>query len=279
MNRLGLVFALGVAVVTGLAFGLWPDLDLRIAALFFDASTGFGLNRNPALSTLRDGAMWIVAALVAPAVAALLLKPWFPRARLLMSSRAAVFLIATVSIGPGLLANALFKDHWHRPRPWQVAEFGGPHSFTPWWSASGACARNCSFVAGEAAGAFWTLAPAALAPPAWRAAAYAGAIGFGAAVGLLRMGFGAHFFTDVVFAGVFTFLGVWIAHGALFRWRSARLCAQAIDHGLQALAQALRKLMTLAPARFPVRLGGLKESGATADSDMRDAQGASAAKQ
>ncbi len=264
MNRLGLVFALGVAILTGLAFGFWPDLDLRIAALFFDQSTGFKLNRNPLLSMLRDGAMWIVAAFVAPAFAALLLRPWRPRARLIMSSRAAIFLILTLSLGPGLLVNVLFKDHWHRPRPWQVAEFGGPHRFTPWWSMSGGCARNCSFVAGEASGAYWTLAPAALAPPAWRAAAYAGAIGFGAAVGLLRMSFGAHFFTDVVFAGVLTFLLIWIAYGVMFRWRGA-ISAQAIDGGLNAATQALRNALASMPPRAAASVGPSANSGTDAD--------------
>ena len=36
MNRTGLVIALAVAATVGLVFGLWPDLDLRLAAPFFD---------------------------------------------------------------------------------------------------------------------------------------------------------------------------------------------------------------------------------------------------
>ena len=36
MNRTGLVIALAVAAVVGLVFGIWPDLDLKLAALFFD---------------------------------------------------------------------------------------------------------------------------------------------------------------------------------------------------------------------------------------------------
>ena len=46
------------------------------------------------------------------------------------------------------------------------------------------------------------LAPASLAPLPWRAPAIAGAVVFGAAVGLLRMAFGGHFLSDVVFAGL-----------------------------------------------------------------------------
>jgi hypothetical protein len=35
----------------------------------------------------------------------------------------------------------------------------------------------------------------------------------------VRAGGGGHFFSDVVFAGVFMFLLIWIMHGVLVRWR------------------------------------------------------------
>ena len=50
-------------------------------------------------------------------------------------------------------------------------------------------------------------AAAAAVAGRWRSAA---ALVFGAAVGVLRMAAGAHFFTDVVFAGVFAFLVIWL---------------------------------------------------------------------
>ena len=82
-----------------------------------------------------------------------------------------------------------------------MTEFGGVEQFRPWWDPRGNCPKNCSFVAGEPSSAFWTLAPAVLLPLPWRAIATAAALGFGAAVGLPRMTAGAHFFSDVVFAG------------------------------------------------------------------------------
>jgi lipid A 4'-phosphatase len=48
--------------------------------------------------------------------------------------------------------------------------------------------------------------------------ATAGALIFGAATGGIRMAAGAHFFTDVVFAGVFMFLLIWLVHAWLYRW-------------------------------------------------------------
>jgi len=41
------------------------------------------------------------------------------------------FLILSVVIGPGLIINAVFKDHWDRPRPRDVVEFGGMLQCTP----------------------------------------------------------------------------------------------------------------------------------------------------
>ncbi len=84
-------------------------------------------------------------------------------------------------------------------------QFGGDYRFTPWWDPRGDCPDNCSFIAGEPSGAFWTLAPAALAPPEWRPLAYGAALAFGVGIGVLRIAGGAHFFSDVVFAGVFMY--------------------------------------------------------------------------
>jgi membrane-associated phospholipid phosphatase len=84
--------------------------------------------------------------------------------------------------------------------------------------------------------AFWTLAAAALVPAAWRPLAYAGAIIFGASVGILRMAFGAHFFSDVWFAGIFTFLVVWLCYGAIYRWPATRLSDAAIESAIARLS-------------------------------------------
>ena len=38
MNRNGLFIALGLSLTIGLLFGIFPELDLKLAALFFDPS-------------------------------------------------------------------------------------------------------------------------------------------------------------------------------------------------------------------------------------------------
>src|SRR2546421_188614 len=207
MNRTGLVIALGLAAVAGLAFALYPELDLAISRAFYDAAKQDSrLRSRPTLVCLRAEGLWVTPALSAPAVIALAVKLILPFTRMLMSGRAALFLIATLMLGPGLLVNATMKDYWPRSRPIDVPQFNGEERFVPWWDPRGVCPKNCSFVAGESAGAFWTLAPAALTPPHWRPLAYAAAVAFGTAVGALRIVFGGHFFTDVVFAGISMFL-------------------------------------------------------------------------
>lgn len=249
MNRIGLLIALAVAAVTGLVFGLYPVLDLKIAAPFFDPQgTGFWARADRAFLWLRLIGTYTVTAIVAPAFLALAWKLIQPRRRLLIPSRAILLMIVTLALGPGLVTNVILKDYWGRPRPIDVTQFGGDEHFVPWWDPRGDCPKNCSFVAGEPSGAFWTLAPAAaLAPAPWRALAYGASIAFGAAIGGGRIAAGAHFFSDVVFAGVFTFLIVWTVHGLLYRWPRTRVTDAQVERAIERVAlpgyEALERLV------------------------------------
>jgi membrane-associated phospholipid phosphatase len=86
------------------------------------------------------------------------------------------------------------------------------------------------------AGAVWTFAPAALAPPHWRALAYAAALALGAGMGAIRVMAGAHFPSDVIFAGVFTFLIVWISYALIYRWRRTRISDADVERALERVA-------------------------------------------
>jgi lipid A 4'-phosphatase len=237
MNRSGLFIALALALVVGLLFGIYPELDLKLAALFYDPATrSFQLKFNTLASFARDAAMWIAWGLALPAIGALVAKLTRPERPLMMSGRAIVFLLVTLILSAGVLTNLTFKSYWGRPRPVVVTQFNGDQPFVAWWDPRGACARNCSFFSGEGATAFWTYAPAALTPPAWRPLAYAAATVFGVVTSVLRMAFGGHFFTDVAAAGLVTFLVIWLAYGFIYRWRSTRLSDESIDAALTRLA-------------------------------------------
>jgi membrane-associated PAP2 superfamily phosphatase len=200
----------------------------------------------------REAANGIVAALATPAAVALGAKLIWPASRLVIPARAMLLMTSTLLLGPGLLTNAVLKEHWGRPRPVDVREFGGALAFVPWWDPGGECAHNCSFVAGEGSGAFWTLAPAAVVPAPVKVIAFAAAVSFGAAAGMLRVAFGAHFFTDVVFSGVLTFAIVWIVHGILYRWSVPSMSDAALEARIEELAAALRRAAGVCSRRLGI---------------------------
>ena len=250
MNRTGLLIALAVAAAVGLVFGLYPKLDLLIVEPFFDPAAGVWDASRLWVMQLRSAASFLIALIAAPAFLALALKLVLPRRPLLMPGRAALLMIVTLAFGPGLLVNVILKDSWGRPRPVEVTEFRGEERFVAWWDPRGTCTKNCSFVAGEPSGAFWTLAPAALTPPHWRVLAYGVALAFGTGLGVLRMAAGGHFLTDVVFAGVFTFLLIWLVHGLLYRWRATAFADAAVERLLEAIAMPAYRGVTRAVARL-----------------------------
>lgn len=236
MNRTGLLIALAIAAAVGIVFAIRPELDLTMSGWFTrpgrDGQLVFGARQTQFRNLISLG----IGLIAAPAFIALAMKLIRPRRPMLLPGRAVVLLIATLAIGPGLIANAILKENSGRWRPRQVEPLGGQHMFHAWWDMRGTCPANCSFVSGEAAGSFWTLAPAALTPPPWRAAAYAAALAFGTSIGLLRLSAGGHFVTDVVFAGVIVFLVIWLIHGLLYRWSATRIEDETVERAIERIA-------------------------------------------
>ena len=249
MNRTGLLIALAIAVLVGVPFAFDPGLDLALSALFYDADTGWQV-LDTRSGLLRNLASWLIAGIAAPAVIALVVKLALPRRALLLPGRAIVLMVMTLALGPGLLVNVVLKDNSGRPRPQYVTQFGGNEPMLPWWDPRGDCEKNCSFVAGEPSGAFWTMAGAAVAPPQWRAAAYGAALTFGAAVGVLRRSAGGHFLTEVVFGGIVVFLAIWLVHGWLYRWRRTRVTDADVERSLERIAMPGYNAMVRLAARI-----------------------------
>jgi membrane-associated PAP2 superfamily phosphatase len=111
MNRTGLVIALLIGACVGLVLGLYPQLDLAASALFFDEpSKSFDLAHNMTALRWRNAFVYLIAAVAAPAFIAVAVKLILPRRRMIIPARAALFLIATLALGPGLMANVILKD-------------------------------------------------------------------------------------------------------------------------------------------------------------------------
>jgi lipid A 4'-phosphatase len=187
-------------------FLLLPQLDLWVSGLFYARGRGFVLESWPPVILVSHAIPWLAWGIVlVVAVAAIWLflvgRPLWPFDR-----KALLFIVFSTALGPGLLANTVLKDHWGRARPVQIEAFGGPHHFTPAPLPAAECARNCSFVSGHAALGFSLVAFAFLLPPgALRRRGIGAALAFGGVVGLARIAQGAHFLSDVVFAGLLVF--------------------------------------------------------------------------
>jgi lipid A 4'-phosphatase len=236
-------FALvGLALLTGLVFAVAPGIDLAVASFFHDVAVQTATPRlYRAIEVARSFEPLVTTLAIAPAVAVVVIRMFWPRRATFMSGRAALFLIVSLIIGPGLLVNTVLKDHWSRPRPGMVSDLGGHMAFKPWWDPRGACDANCSFVSGETSSATWLFAPAVLVPPPWRYAALAAVAVYATAIAFMRLLMGGHFLSDVIFAAIFTGLVIWAMHGLFLRWRIGP-SEQTVDAWFARAGNALRRL-------------------------------------
>ncbi len=192
-------------------FVIWPGIDLVVSGWFYDPARGFFWRDFWLCRFVLKGLPPVMIGATLLAVLAGLAAAWRKRAVLGMTGRKALYLLASLALGPGLLVNALFKDHWHRARPGQVVEFGGQAHFTPVLQMADQCAANCSFSSGHGALGFWLIAAALLAAPRWRVPAIAAASVGAVLVGVVRIAQGGHFLSDVVFSGLLVVtLAVWL---------------------------------------------------------------------
>ena len=142
-----------MAAVVFIVFGIWPGLDLWVSGLFFASKTGFDGFASGIWNQLRL-AVWRVSEIVlALSVLAYLAQRIAPFPLLRATRHLSGFTAALYLLGPGLLVDVLLKPLWGRARPAQVTDFGGSLAFTPPHVLSHQCTSNCSFVAGEMAGA------------------------------------------------------------------------------------------------------------------------------
>ena len=182
-----------------LMFGLWPSADLWASAQFYDGSRAFSRDLLWA-QLLYRGTSWMAVTVLLLLLAALARPLWQPQSQTRRTQRKAAFMLLALLLGPGLLVNEGFKEHWGRARPRDVSTFGGHASFTPAIEPSRECHSNCSFVSGHAAAGF------ALMAFAWvstrRRLWIVIGISAGAAIGLARIAAGGHFLSDIVFSGL-----------------------------------------------------------------------------
>lgn len=194
-KHVDLVFML----ILGLIFLLFPTLDLTVSGWFYQRPPGFFLAKETLFIFLYEFVPLMVY-LLEVALPLIILLGFSPLQRYLIAHRKpAVYLALVLLLGPGLLVNEVFKNHWGRARPGQIVEFGGDRTFTAAGVLGDQCERNCSFVCGHASMGFYFLSFGYLFPRQRRRWLGIG-IGLGSLIGLARIAQGAHFISDVVFS-------------------------------------------------------------------------------
>lgn len=241
--KLSLYLIAADAVIVGLIFAIWPELDLKISAQFYDAATRTFPHANDAVVVFLRNLNRAVDMLFGIAfLLAIVCKIMRPDSLLIFSGRMMLFLSLTFALAPGLVANVIFKEHWGRPRPVHVTQFNGPAQFVRWSDNGGSCRNNCSFFSGEVSAAAWTLAPAVLMPVPWRPAAVTIALVFTGVNTFVRVAQGGHFFSDAAFAIIATSFIIWLMYGAIYRgwWKDAT--EEIIEARMTRFAHFVRRL-------------------------------------
>jgi lipid A 4'-phosphatase len=122
--------------------------------------------------------------------------------------RVGLFLVLFMVLGPGLLVNTVLKDHWGRPRPAEIRNFGGTRNYLPVWER-GVAGQDKSFPSGHAAVGFFMFAPFFFLrnrEKRWGWSFLWLGLLYGSLMGVGRMVQGGHFASDVLWAGGLTYL-------------------------------------------------------------------------
>lgn len=192
-----------LAILTTAIFAV-TSADIAAARIFYhpEMSDHWPLAARLPWSALYRLAPAVTASLVLAAAAGLICGV---RRKNPLWRRYAVFVLLTLAIGPGLLVNAVFKDHWERPRPRDVVQFEGLMHYVP---APLRGPGGGSFPCGHCSVGFlyglgfwiWRYRRPRLAGLSLATGLLAGGL-----LGIGRMAAGAHFLSDVIWSALLAF--------------------------------------------------------------------------
>ena len=205
---------LAVIVIGSVLFRI-TGLDLQLARNCWN--DGWIFTDNPFFDFLYKFGTWPAMFI---AVGSLLLMLYSYAAKRIQQYRPAMlYLVLVMVIGPGIFVNAIFKDHFGRPRPAQLVEFGGELEYLPIFTP-GIAGQGKSFPSGHASMGFYLSALYFVYFYRNRRRAYIWlgiGLGFGALMGVTRIVQGGHFISDVFWSGAFVYLTAWGLYALLSR--------------------------------------------------------------
>lgn len=204
-------------IVMALITPFTPALDLRISHYFYDTTHSFPGN---SFYTFLYNYGIVPGQIVFGLSAVLLFLASFFK-RWSRWYAASLIMVLTLAIGSGLITHMILKDHWGRPRPKQVIEFGGTQQFRPYYKPNIFDQPETSkgFPCGHCTMGFYFFALALIARRNNNRTLFWGALIFALLLGTLlswaRIAQGGHFLTDTLAS-------------ALIMWITAYACVRLI---------------------------------------------------
>jgi len=222
LSRYWEIRVIGALLLTGTVASLvleFSGLDLAASRSFFvqgGAHGGWALSRDQPWKFLYDYGEY-------PPVILALVCVWLYRAAQSgrfgpAYARPCLVVILTMALGPALLVNGILKKDWGRPRPADIAAFGGSSPYHKVWQL-GQSGDGKSFTCGHCAAGYAMASVASFGAvhPIVTPIALVGGIAYGTLLGMARIVQGGHFLTDVIWSGVLMLALAAGIHGLVFR--------------------------------------------------------------
>lgn len=214
------------AIILSLVISL-TNTDIKTSSLFYSAEKGWFMKRDMPWYFLYQYGN--IPAIILAVGGFLIFLFSFFLDRLSIFRKIGLFLAVFMVLGPGLVINTALKDNWGRPRPADIVNFGGEHTYHHFWEI-GKSGQGKSFPSGHASVGFYLMAPFFFLMSSHRRMAWA-FLGLGISYGLFmgagRIVQGGHYLTDVFWAGVLTYLTGYLL-AQMFKFRKIN-CSEEDD--------------------------------------------------
>jgi len=210
--RRELLVLLFTAVSTTLLFWL-TDLDIQLAGLFYHPGhsvADWPYQNARFIRVLYDYAFPFTIIAGASALSVYLVghfHQYTGRFR-----RRALYILLVIALGPGVAVNLIFKDHWGRPRPVHIQQFGGEYHYVPPLKLGRT--PDKSFVCGHCSVGYAFFALYFLSQN-HKAFYFILTLTLAWTMGFTRMTSGSHFVSDILWSGYLVFL---VAFALYYGW-------------------------------------------------------------